>query len=153
MAQSVKRLTLLILAHLTVRDIKPHLRLSADSTEPAWDSLSLCPSWAHAFSLSLTLSNKLKSFSRKKSSPNSLQKTQATQYKDGQKALQRGGTRPAKRYVRGARGLAKPGPRPVVPQNTQQEQTGSLPGPQRQRSIWGEEEATFSTVQFAPLGK
>ena len=29
---------------LTVREIEPHVRLCADSTEPAWDSLSPSPS-------------------------------------------------------------------------------------------------------------
>ena len=28
---------------LMVCEMEPHVRLCADSTEPAWDSLSLCP--------------------------------------------------------------------------------------------------------------
>ena len=45
---------------LRVRGFEPRVRLCADSTEPAWDSLSLslCP--FHAFSLSLSLSLSLK---------------------------------------------------------------------------------------------
>ena len=43
---------------LKVREFEPHVGLPTDSMEPAWDSLSpsLCPSPAHAHSLSLVLS-------------------------------------------------------------------------------------------------
>ena len=43
---------------LAVHEIKPHIELYANSTEAAWDSLSLslCPSLAHACDLSLPLS-------------------------------------------------------------------------------------------------
>ena len=53
MAQSVKHLTLdLSSGHdLIVRGIEPHVGLCADSSEPAWDSLSLS---APALSLSLS---------------------------------------------------------------------------------------------------
>ena len=37
---------------LTVREFEPNIRLCAYRTEPAWDSLSLCPSPARARSLS-----------------------------------------------------------------------------------------------------
>ena len=42
-AQSVNGLTLDFSSgrDLTVREIEPHVRLCADSAEPAWDSLSL----------------------------------------------------------------------------------------------------------------
>ena len=55
MAQSVKHQTLDFgSAHdLTVREIEPRVRLWADSVEPTWDSLSLCPSPALLLSLSL----------------------------------------------------------------------------------------------------
>ena len=45
-AQSVKPLTLdFSSSHdLTVCEFQPHVRLCTDSAEPAWDSLSLCPS-------------------------------------------------------------------------------------------------------------
>ena len=56
MAQSVKHPTLGFGSgcDLTVREFKSYIRLFADGTEPAWDSLSLslCPSPARAFSLS-----------------------------------------------------------------------------------------------------
>ena len=37
----------------TLHELEPHIGLHADSTKPAWDSLSLflCPSPAHAFPL------------------------------------------------------------------------------------------------------
>ena len=66
MAQSLKRppLDFDLGPDLTVREIEPHAGLHADSSEPAWDSLSLplslCPSLAHvrvrslSFSLSLS---------------------------------------------------------------------------------------------------
>ena len=40
---------------LTVPELKPHVELSTDSTEPSWDSVSLplCLSLAHSLSLSL----------------------------------------------------------------------------------------------------
>ena len=37
---------------LTVRRIEPHVGLCTGSEEPAWDSLSLCPSHAHSPTLS-----------------------------------------------------------------------------------------------------
>ena len=56
-AQSAKRLTLDFSSghDLTVHGFKPHVELCADSSEPAWDSLSLalCPSPAHTPSLSV----------------------------------------------------------------------------------------------------
>ena len=54
MAESVKRHTLDFGSghDLTVREVKPRVRLCADSVEPAWDSLSPSlsapPSSAHA---------------------------------------------------------------------------------------------------------
>ena len=65
MAQAVKRPTLDVGSghDLTIHELEPHVRLWADSAEPAWDSLS--PSLSappclharsHAFSLSLSLS-------------------------------------------------------------------------------------------------
>ena len=57
-AQSVKHLTLGFSSRhdLTVCGFEPHIRLCADSTEPAWDSvsLSLCPSPALSLSLSFS---------------------------------------------------------------------------------------------------
>ena len=46
MAQSVKCLTLDFSSghDLTICEFEPHVRLSADNVEPAWDSLSLSPS-------------------------------------------------------------------------------------------------------------
>ena len=41
---------------LMVRGIKPHIGLCADSSEPAWDSLSPSLSLPHVHSLSLSLS-------------------------------------------------------------------------------------------------
>ena len=48
---------------LTVRGLEPHVRLCADSVEPAWDSLSvslsalsLCPLRAHAHAKACSLS-------------------------------------------------------------------------------------------------
>ena len=35
---------------LMVREMEPHIGLSADIMEPAWDSLSLCPSPALSLS-------------------------------------------------------------------------------------------------------
>ena len=62
-AQSVKRLTLDLGSgrDLTVHQFKPGAGLCADSTEPAWDSLSLslCPSHACALSQN-KLKNKIK---------------------------------------------------------------------------------------------
>ena len=58
-AQSVKRLTLDFgSSHdLTVREFKPHVGLCTDSTEPAWDSLSLLSLSAPTpLTLSLSLS-------------------------------------------------------------------------------------------------
>ena len=55
-AQLVKHLTLDFGSghDLRVHEIEPHIRLCTDSTEPAWDSLSLslCPSPAYSLSLS-----------------------------------------------------------------------------------------------------
>ena len=52
-AQSVKCQTLDFSSghDLTVPEGKPRVRICADSVEPAWDSLSLCPSPAHSLSL------------------------------------------------------------------------------------------------------
>ena len=44
---------------LTIHEIETHDALCTDSVDPAWDSLSLCPSPAHVLSLSLKI-NKLK---------------------------------------------------------------------------------------------
>ena len=54
-AQSVKHPTLDFGSDQDLMDhgIEPHIRLQADSTEPAWDSLSLCPFSACAYTLSL----------------------------------------------------------------------------------------------------
>ena len=51
-AQSVKHLTLDFASghDLTVLEFEPYFGLCADSTECAWDSLSLCPSPAYALS-------------------------------------------------------------------------------------------------------
>ena len=46
--------------HLMVCELKPCIGLRADSAEPAWDSLSLCPSLVHFLSPSLSLSLSLK---------------------------------------------------------------------------------------------
>ena len=56
-AQSFKHLTLdLGSAHnLMVCVFKTRAALCADSMEPVWDSLSLCPSPTHALALSLSL--------------------------------------------------------------------------------------------------
>ena len=59
MAQSVKHLTIGFGSghDLTVCEFEPHIRVRADSAEPAWDSLS--PSLSaldHVLSLSLSLS-------------------------------------------------------------------------------------------------
>ena len=55
-AQSVKRPTLGFSSghELTVCELKSHIRLSADSTEPAWDSLSSSLSLPLSFLLSLS---------------------------------------------------------------------------------------------------
>ena len=58
-AQAVKRLSLDFGSghHLMVHEFEPHVRLRADSAEPAWDSLSpfsLCFSPNCALSLSLS---------------------------------------------------------------------------------------------------
>ena len=64
MAQSVKRPTLDFCSghDLAVRGFKPHIRLHADSAEPAWDflssSLSTPPLFAHTRVLSLKISKK-----------------------------------------------------------------------------------------------
>ena len=59
-AQSVKHLSLDFSSghDLTVRGIKPHVRLCTDSAEPAWNSLSLLLSLPlpHSCSLALSLS-------------------------------------------------------------------------------------------------
>ena len=90
-AQSVKCLTLDFNSDhdLAVRELEPHIRLCADSTESAWDSLSLsvspsvslsvCPSPTRALactrarylSLSLSLSVSLKINKRFKKAKNS----------------------------------------------------------------------------------
>ena len=50
-----------------VHEFEPHIRLYADGAEPAWDSVSFCPSPAHALSLSVSKINKktLKNFLKK----------------------------------------------------------------------------------------
>ena len=67
-AQSVKHLTLDFGSghDLTVHEFEPHIY--ADSAKPAWDSLSLplCPSPAHSFARSLSLSLKINKLFRKK---------------------------------------------------------------------------------------
>ena len=61
MAQSVQCQTLDFGSghDLTVHEAEPHVELCTDSTEPAWDSLSLplslCPSATHAFTLFLKI--------------------------------------------------------------------------------------------------
>ena len=66
MAQSVKHLTLDFGSghHLMVHEFKSHTGHLADSSEPAWDSLSLPPSLplshAHVVSLSLSKQTNLK---------------------------------------------------------------------------------------------
>ena len=47
---------------LTVREMEPCNGLRADSAEPAWDSLSLCPSPTLSLILPFSLKNKLKNF-------------------------------------------------------------------------------------------
>ena len=67
-AQLVKQLTLdLGSGHgLMVGEIEPHIRICADSTKPAWDSLPLClcPSPASSFSFSLKISNFFLSYAK-----------------------------------------------------------------------------------------
>ena len=62
-AQWVKRLTLdLDSGHdLMVHEVKPHIGLCADTTKPAWDSLSL-PSPSLSLSLSLKINTLKKKF-------------------------------------------------------------------------------------------
>ena len=54
MAQSVEHLTLDFSSghDLMVCEFEPNIGLGADSVEPAWDSLSLCPSPTHPVSVS-----------------------------------------------------------------------------------------------------
>ena len=69
-AQSVKRPTPDFGSghDLTVRGIEPRVRLCADSVEPAWASLSppLCPSLAHAWTLTHTHASLSKQINLKK---------------------------------------------------------------------------------------
>ena len=44
---------------LTVRDIKPHVELSADDADLTWDSLSAPPLLSVSHSLTLSLSHKI----------------------------------------------------------------------------------------------
>ena len=68
MAQSVKHLTLDFGSghDLTVPEIEPCIRLCADSSEPAWDSLSLslslCPFPTHVVSVKINLRKKKAKF-------------------------------------------------------------------------------------------